>query len=152
MAEPLADRVIRKIGQAVELYHRLVMLVAPAGAGKTTALQDVHERTVASLVNVNLELSRTTTRRFGGSWSAPTRPTSPVTRSGSTSSNGWNAKPHARDTCSSARLGVNEDKRKAQLMGDERLKNLQKLSTINLMPRQHLSDFQNRLAGLKSCF
>jgi len=51
-----------------------------------------------------------------------------------------------------ARLGVNEDKRKAQLMGDERLKILQKLSTIELMPRQHLSDFQNRLAGLKSCF
>jgi hypothetical protein len=51
-----------------------------------------------------------------------------------------------------ARLGVNEDRRKAQLMGDERLKVLQKLSTIDLMPRQHLSDFQNRLAGLKSCF
>ncbi len=51
-----------------------------------------------------------------------------------------------------ARLGVNEDKRKVQLMGDERLKCLQKLSTIDLMPRQHLSDFQNRLAGLKSCF
>jgi len=51
-----------------------------------------------------------------------------------------------------ARLGVNEDKRKAQLMGDERLKDLQKLSTIDLMPRQYLSDFQNRLAGLKSCF
>ncbi len=54
---------------------------------------------------------------------------------------------HAR-----ARLGVNEDKRKAQLMGDKRLKDLQKLSTIDLMPRQQLSDFQNRLAGLKSCF
>ncbi len=51
-----------------------------------------------------------------------------------------------------ARLGVNEDKRKAQLMGDKRLKNLQKLSTIDLMPRQQLTDFQNRLAGLKSCF
>ena len=58
MAEPLADRVIRGIGQAAELYHRLVMLVAPAGAGKTAALQDVHERTAAPLVNVNLELSR----------------------------------------------------------------------------------------------
>jgi len=58
MAEPLADRVIRRIGQAAELYHRLVMLVAPAGAGKTAALQDVHERTAAPLVNVNLELSR----------------------------------------------------------------------------------------------
>jgi len=26
------------------------------------------------------------------------------------------------------------------------------LSTIDLMPRQHLLNFQNRLAGLKSCF
>jgi len=51
-----------------------------------------------------------------------------------------------------ARLGVNEDKRKTRLMSDERLKVLQKLSTIDLMPRQHLSDFQNRLTGLKSCF
>jgi hypothetical protein len=58
MTEPLADRVIKRIGQAAELYHRLVMLVAPAGSGKTAALQDVHERTAAPLVNVNLELSR----------------------------------------------------------------------------------------------
>ena len=58
MAEPLADSVIQRIGRAAELYHRLVMLVAPAGAGKTAALQDVHERTAAPLVNVNLDLSR----------------------------------------------------------------------------------------------
>jgi len=51
-----------------------------------------------------------------------------------------------------ARLGVNEDKRKSALMGDERVKTLSRLSTIDLMPRQHLTDFQNRLAGLKSCF
>ena len=51
-----------------------------------------------------------------------------------------------------ARLGVSEDKRKAALMQDDRLKTLQKLSTIDLMPVQHLTDFQNRLAGLKSCF
>ena len=51
-----------------------------------------------------------------------------------------------------ARLGVNEDRRKAQLMADQRLKVLQKLSTIHLMPREHLVDFQNRLAGLRSCF
>ena len=53
---------------------------------------------------------------------------------------------HAR-----ARLGVNEEKRKTDLLGGERLKALQKLSTIELMPRQHLADFQNRLDGLKSC-
>ncbi|MEN6474686.1 MAG: BREX-3 system P-loop-containing protein BrxF, partial [Syntrophaceae bacterium] len=34
----------------------------------------------------------------------------------------------------------------------ERLKVLRQLSTIDLMPRQQLSDFQNRLASLKSCF
>jgi hypothetical protein len=51
-----------------------------------------------------------------------------------------------------ARLGVNEDKRKTRLMLDERLQTLQKLSTIDLMPRQHLTDFQHRLAGLTSCF
>lgn len=51
-----------------------------------------------------------------------------------------------------ARLGVEGDKRKVQLVGDERLKALQRLSTIDLMPRQHLLDFQNRLAGLRSCF
>lgn len=58
MAEPLADRVIQRIGQAAELYHRLIVLVGPAGAGKTAALRDVRERTDAPLVNVNLELSR----------------------------------------------------------------------------------------------
>lgn len=58
MAEPLADQVVRKIKQAEESYHRLMLVVAPAGAGKTTALQDVQERVGAPLVNVNLDLSR----------------------------------------------------------------------------------------------
>ena len=69
MAEPLADQVTRKIDQAAELYHRLLMVVAPAGAGKTSALNDVHERTGAPLINVNLEISRRMLE-----WSAPTRP------------------------------------------------------------------------------
>jgi predicted ATPase len=51
-----------------------------------------------------------------------------------------------------ARLGLNDDKRKARLTNDDRLKVLQDLCTIDLMPRQQLSDFQSRLAGLKSCF
>ena len=58
MAEPLSDRVIKSIEQAAELYHRLVMVVAPAGVGKTAALRDVHARTDAPLINVNLDLSR----------------------------------------------------------------------------------------------
>ncbi|HPB88283.1 MAG TPA: BREX-3 system P-loop-containing protein BrxF [Thermotogota bacterium] len=58
MAELLADKIILRIGEASELYYRLILLVAPIGAGKTAALQDVHERLVVPLINVNLELSR----------------------------------------------------------------------------------------------
>lgn len=58
MAGHLDDKVIHSIDQATQLYYRLVMVVAPAGAGKTAALQDVREQTGAPLVNVNLELSR----------------------------------------------------------------------------------------------
>lgn len=54
---------------------------------------------------------------------------------------------HAR-----ARLGVNDDKRKAGLLNDQRLQTLLKLAGIDLMPRQQLTDYQNRLAALKSCF
>jgi len=53
---------------------------------------------------------------------------------------------------SRARLGPSEDKRKSALVSDQRLRALQRLATIPLMPREHLTDFQNRLAGLKSCF
>ncbi|MFO7971455.1 MAG: BREX-3 system P-loop-containing protein BrxF [Desulfobacterales bacterium] len=56
MADPLADRVMRRIDEAAVLYHRLVMLVAPAGTGKTAVLRDIHARMAAPLVNVNLEL------------------------------------------------------------------------------------------------
>lgn len=58
MAEQLADRAMQRIKHAAELYHRLILIVAPAGAGKTAALQDIHKRTNAPVVNVNLELSR----------------------------------------------------------------------------------------------
>jgi len=51
-----------------------------------------------------------------------------------------------------ARLGVNDDRRKVGLLNDQRLQTLLKLASIDLMPRQQLTDFQNRLAGLKSCF
>ena len=51
-----------------------------------------------------------------------------------------------------ARLGNKEDRRKAQLLKEQRLVQLQKLSTIELMPRQQLSDYQNRLGSLKTCF
>jgi len=51
-----------------------------------------------------------------------------------------------------ARLGAAEDKRKGKLLQDERLNTLRKLATIDLMPAHQLADFQDRLAGLRSCF
>lgn len=56
------------------------------------------------------------------------------------------------DLHAKARLSVNDDARKAGLLSDPRLKTLLKLVDIDLMPRQQLTDYQNRLAGLKSCF
>lgn len=50
------------------------------------------------------------------------------------------------------RLGVNDDTRKKDLLSDDRLKKLNELITIDLMPTSQLSDFKNRLASLKSCF
>lgn len=51
-----------------------------------------------------------------------------------------------------ARLGVNDDKLKAGLLNDQRLQTLLKLADIELMSRQQLTEYQNRLVGLKSCF
>ncbi|MEW6742181.1 MAG: DUF6079 family protein [Planctomycetota bacterium] len=51
-----------------------------------------------------------------------------------------------------SRLGANEDKRKERLLKDARFQKLKALATIDLMSRQNLTDFQNRLAGLRSCF
>ena len=56
------------------------------------------------------------------------------------------------DLHTKARLGANEDQRKAALLNDSRLQALVKLAEIDLMPRQQLTDFQNRLIALKSCF
>lgn len=58
MAEPLADQIVRQVEQASGLYFRLVLVVGPAGSGKTVALREVQTRIAAPLVNVNLELSR----------------------------------------------------------------------------------------------
>lgn len=52
-----------------------------------------------------------------------------------------------------ARLNLSDDRRKSDLLyGDERLKRLQTLSAIELLPIQQLTDFKTRLAGLKTCY
>jgi len=58
MAEPLYDQVMQQLEQAVGLYYRLILVVAPRGAGKTVALQEVAARTGALVMNVNLALSQ----------------------------------------------------------------------------------------------
>ena len=58
MSWSLADQIVSKIEQANALYYQIVLIVAPIGTGKTTALRHVHNHTGAPLVNVNFELSR----------------------------------------------------------------------------------------------
>ncbi|MCL4514315.1 MAG: BREX-3 system P-loop-containing protein BrxF [Firmicutes bacterium] len=53
-----ADLLTQRISQAAELYYRLILVVAPAGKGKTRLLKEVHKHTGAPLLNLNLELSR----------------------------------------------------------------------------------------------
>ena len=50
MTEPIVDQIDNAIEQAKELYHRLVIVVAPSGSGKTAALLDVHKRTGLPLI------------------------------------------------------------------------------------------------------
>ncbi len=58
MADSLSERVLARIDGAEALYHRLILVAAPSGSGKTEALREVAARTAARLVNLNLELSR----------------------------------------------------------------------------------------------
>jgi hypothetical protein len=51
-----------------------------------------------------------------------------------------------------ARLNANGDQKKSDLLKDERLSKLNKLAGIDLMPRAQLTDYQNRLTELKTCF
>ena len=53
---------------------------------------------------------------------------------------------------SKARLGVTEDKTKSALRKDPRLVALRALAGISLMPTSQLTAFEDRLAGLKSCY
>ena len=58
MAEPLSTHIMRLMPQAMHMYHRLILVVAPLGAGKTAELREVAQRTGYNYINVNLELSR----------------------------------------------------------------------------------------------
>jgi hypothetical protein len=58
VAEIFSAKVASRLEDLDELYHRLVLVVAPSGSGKTATLADVAEQTGGRLVNLNLELSK----------------------------------------------------------------------------------------------
>jgi len=51
-----------------------------------------------------------------------------------------------------AHLDAKSDKKKVGIGNDPRLKQLQKLDTVEMMPHQQLRTFQDRLFGLKTCY
>ena len=54
----LAEDVAAQLAGARQLYHRLVLLVGPAGSGKTAALRSLCEGVNFPYVNLNLALSQ----------------------------------------------------------------------------------------------
>ncbi len=52
-----AEAIISSLSTAAQCYHRLVLVVGPAGAGKTAALREVGEATGAPVINLGQELS-----------------------------------------------------------------------------------------------
>jgi len=56
--EKLVNQINSKIQQIEGFYHRLLLLVGPANYGKTTILQKLYKVNEASIINLNLELSR----------------------------------------------------------------------------------------------
>ena len=58
MSNAVVEIVLKRIDQAAELYQRLILLAAFSVTVKTVTLQTVHKLIGASLINVNLELSR----------------------------------------------------------------------------------------------
>lgn len=58
MLPSLKDEVLQAIETAQALYHRLVVLVGPAGSGKTPLLKEVSKLVGAPLINVNQALSQ----------------------------------------------------------------------------------------------
>ncbi|GAB4280701.1 MAG: hypothetical protein Kow0056_15330 [Coriobacteriia bacterium] len=55
---PLVEDIIERIELAAQEYYRLILIVGPAGSGKTCALREVSVSLSAPLINLNLELSR----------------------------------------------------------------------------------------------
>lgn len=58
MADALSEKILAELERAGELYSRLLLVVAPSGAGKSVALKEAAGRAGARVLNLNLELSQ----------------------------------------------------------------------------------------------
>ncbi len=58
MTSSVIEKLSQNIQIAPELYYRLILIVGPAGSGKTKTLQALRDHSGWPLVNVNLELSQ----------------------------------------------------------------------------------------------
>lgn len=56
--ERVVERLVRAVREVRTSYHRLVLLVGPAGSGKAAALRLAAERVGGRVLNLNIELSR----------------------------------------------------------------------------------------------
>jgi hypothetical protein len=52
------DRIVRAIQDTSDLYYRLVLLVGPSGAGKTSTLYELASKNGFQYLNLSLEVSR----------------------------------------------------------------------------------------------
>ena len=57
-ATEFGEQLLHLLPTVSQLYHRLILVVAPGGGGKSAALQSLANGSGAPLVNLNLELSR----------------------------------------------------------------------------------------------
>lgn len=58
MVDPLQGKILKAIEEAPKHYNRLVLVVAPPGSGKTSALQSISRTLDAPLLNLNLQMCR----------------------------------------------------------------------------------------------
>lgn len=57
MPSERSQTIVSEVLDAGLLYHRLVLVIGPAGSGKTVILKMLEEKLMARLINVNLTLS-----------------------------------------------------------------------------------------------
>jgi len=53
----LLEKILNLLPQAKDLYYRLILLVGPAGSGKTHLLKALSEKICVPVINLNFELS-----------------------------------------------------------------------------------------------